>query len=60
MLNRRFGGMELFEKPSDYKAFEQVLTETHERTDVRIAAYCVMPNIGTFYFGPEKTVNCPR
>ncbi len=25
MLNRRVGRMELFEKPSDYKAFEQVL-----------------------------------
>jgi putative transposase len=36
--------MTLFNKRSDYDAFEQVLTETHQRTGVRIAAYCVMPN----------------
>jgi putative transposase len=34
----------LFEKPGDYSAFEKVLGEGYERTNVRIAAYCLMPN----------------
>jgi REP element-mobilizing transposase RayT len=34
----------LFDKPGDYAAFEKVLSEAHERSDVRIAAYCLMPN----------------
>jgi putative transposase len=34
----------LFEKPGDYSAFEKVLGEAYERTNVRIAAYCLMPN----------------
>ena len=36
--------MALFEKPADYEAFERVLSEARERTGVRIAAYCLMPN----------------
>ena len=28
----------------DYAAFEKVLSEAHDRSDVRIAAYCLMPN----------------
>jgi putative transposase len=34
----------LFDKPGDYAAFEKVLSEAHDRSDVRIAAYCLMPN----------------
>ncbi len=38
------GRLELFEKPSDYSAFEKILAEAHHRTSIRIAAYCLMPN----------------
>ena len=44
MLNRRVGRLRLFEKPADYAAFERVLHQAHERTGIRIAAYCLMPN----------------
>ena len=44
VLNRRVGRLALFEKPADYLAFENSLKEAHDRTDVCIAAYCLMPN----------------
>ena len=44
VLNRRVGRLRLFDKPADYAAFENVLAEAHDRTHIRIAAYCLMPN----------------
>jgi REP-associated tyrosine transposase len=44
VVNRRVGRLPLFEKPADYLAFENILREAHERTGVRISAYCLMPN----------------
>jgi putative transposase len=44
VLNRRVGRLPLFEKPQDYAAFEKILQEAFERTRIRIAAYCLMPN----------------
>ena len=44
VLNRRVGRLELFEKPTDYFSFEKNLAEAHDRTGIRIAAYCLMPN----------------
>ena len=42
VLNRRVGRLELFEKPADYFSFEKILAEAHDRTGIRIAAYCLM------------------
>jgi len=44
VLNRRVGRLQLFEKPTDYAAFENILAEAHAQTKIRIAAYCLMPN----------------
>ena len=44
VLNRRIGRLTLFEKPGDYLSFEKILHEAHDRTGLRIAAYCLMPN----------------
>ena len=44
VLNRRVSRLPLFEKPGDYHAFETILGEAFERTKIRIAAYCLMPN----------------
>src|SRR5438094_767649 len=44
ILNRRVGRLGLFDKPADYMAFEKILNEAHERTAIRIAVYCLMPN----------------
>ena len=42
ILNRRVGRLALFDKPADYMAFENILNEAHERTGIRIAAYCLI------------------
>ncbi|MGH7928961.1 MAG: transposase [Candidatus Binatia bacterium] len=44
VLNRRISRLPLFEKPGDYTSFEKILAEACERTNIRIAAYCLMPN----------------
>jgi len=36
--------MTIFEKPEDYDAFERILEEAVARTEMRLLAYCVMPN----------------
>jgi len=42
VLNRSNAKMPIFKKEGDYEAFEQVLEEAVERTDVRLLAYCVL------------------
>ena len=44
VLNRRVGRLQLFDKPADYAAFENILAEAHAQTQIRIASYCLMPN----------------
>ena len=44
VLNRAVARLPLFEKESDYDAFEKVLEEAHQRVALPIFAYCVMPN----------------
>ena len=44
VLNRAIGRMTLLEKDDDYAAFQRVLEETYERTEMRLLSYCVMPN----------------
>ncbi|MBU6433865.1 MAG: transposase [Nitrospirae bacterium] len=44
MLNRRVGRLPLLEQPADYAAVEKILAEAHDRTWIRFAAYCLMPN----------------
>ena len=44
VLNRRIGRLPLFESPKDYTLFETILNEAVEHRQVRIAAYCLMPN----------------
>jgi putative transposase len=46
--------MTIFEKPADYDAFEQVLQEAVERTQMRLLAYCVMPNHWHLVLWPRK------
>ena len=43
-LNRSVARLTIFEKDSDYQAFEKVLEEAHERISLRILSYAVMPN----------------
>ena len=54
ILNRRIGRLPLFEKPADYMAFEKILAEAADRTRVRIAAYCLMPNHWHLLLWPRR------
>jgi putative transposase len=44
VLNRRVGRLPLFDKPADYAAFKKILAQAYAQTEIRIAAYCLMPN----------------
>ena len=55
VLNRGVGGMRLFSTPADYAAFETILAETLQTINLRICAYCVMPNHWHFVVWPQRT-----
>ena len=42
--NRANARMTIFEKDEDYEAFERIVGEALARTEMRIVAYCLMPN----------------
>ena len=44
VLNRAAGRATLFAKATDYEAFVRVLAEALDWVDIRLLAYCVMPN----------------
>jgi putative transposase len=44
VMNRSVGGATLFKTDADYAAFEQILAEGVKRFDMRLLAYCFMPN----------------
>ena len=44
VLNRANARMTIFEKDGDYEAFEQILRQAVERSEMRLLAYCIMPN----------------
>ena len=44
VLNRANARMTIFEEDGDYQAFADVLAEAVERSEIRLLAYCLMPN----------------
>jgi len=44
VINRANGRVPIFHTDSDYRHFESLLEEAKELTDMRIMAYCIMPN----------------
>ena len=44
VLNRANARLPIFDKPEDYEAFERVLVEGVQRYDMRLLAFCLMPN----------------
>ncbi|QDT00590.1 transposase [Adhaeretor mobilis] len=60
VLNRANARMPLFEKDEDYQAFEKVLEEAVERTNMRLLAYCVMPNHWHLVVWPEQDEDLSR
>jgi putative transposase len=54
VLNRANARMTIFEHDGDYEAFERVLLEAVERTEMRLLAYCLMPNHWHLMVWPRK------
>lgn len=44
VINRANGRMQIFNKPEDYRVFENIIEEAKELTGMRIIAYVIMPN----------------
>ena len=44
VLNRGNGRMPIFDKPADYAAFERVMLDVASHINMRVLAYCLMPN----------------
>ncbi len=44
VINRANGRLKIFNKDSDYRLFEEILTDTKELIGMRILAYTIMPN----------------
>ena len=44
VVNRANARMTIFEHDSDYAAFERIVDQAQSRTDMRLLAWCVMPN----------------
>ena len=54
VMNRAAGRLVLFEPPSDYTAFERLMSRAQRRIDMRILAYCLMPNHWHLLLWPER------
>ena len=52
--------MTIFEDADDYAAFEKVLQEAVERVDVRLLAYCMMPNHWHLVVWPKQDKDLSR
>lgn len=54
VLNRANARATIFENPEDYAAFERVLQEALERVEMRVLAYCLMPNHWHLVLWPRR------
>jgi putative transposase len=54
VLNRAAGKRLLFEGDGHFSAFEKIVAEAKQRTDMRILAYCSMPTHWHFLLWPAK------
>ncbi len=53
-LNRANARAQIFDNDKDYKLFEDILEEAKEKFDMRILAYCLMPNHWHLVLYPRK------
>ncbi len=60
VLNRSNARLPIFKKEADYTAFEQVLQEAVDRTEMRLLPWCVLPNHWHLVVWPEKDGQLPR
>jgi len=53
VLNRAVGRAKIFDKSANYAAFEKVLRQASERTEMRLLAYVILPNHWHLVVWPE-------
>jgi putative transposase len=58
--NRSNGGLKIFEKRKDYRAFEEIIAEAKEKVPIKIFAYCVMPNHWHFVLQTQEDGDLSR
>lgn len=54
VINRANARAHIFNTDKEYKQFEQTLKEGQEKYDIRILAYCIMPNHWHLVLYPKK------
>lgn len=54
ILNRANARVRIFDNYKDYKLFEKILGEAKEKFNMRILAYCIMPNHWHLILYPKK------
>lgn len=54
VLNRATARSQIFQSPADYQAFEQLLIDARNQFDMRILAFCIMPNHWHMALWPRK------
>jgi putative transposase len=59
VLNRANARQQIFHTPADYSAFEAVLSQARRRVNLRILAYCVMPNHWHLVLQPREAGQLP-
>src|SRR5436189_1547713 len=60
VLNRGNGRRAVFRKQGDYQAFLQLLADAAERVDVRLLAFCLMPNHFHLLLWPRRDGDLSR
>lgn len=60
VINRANGRMQIFDSPSDYQLFEQLILEAQELTDMQVIAYILMPNHWHLVLWPRKDGDLAR
>lgn len=60
VLNRTYGGRTVFDADEDFRAFERVLAEAHERVSMRTLAYCIMPDHWHLVLWPREDGDLTR
>ena len=60
VLNRATARSQIFHTPADYQAFEHILVDARARFDMRILAFCVMPNHWHMVLWPRKDNDLSR
>ena len=54
VLNRANARVRIFDNDKDYQLFKEILVEAKEKCNMRLLAYCIMPNHWHIVVNPKK------